>query len=435
VNESRDRQGPLLGGDEGRLRVYGCLALLLVGLYLAVGPKLRLSEWRVTPDGNTALAEALAWKRGTLSLPRDYYEDAEAHGKHYNVVGLGFVVLSVLGTTLTGWLGGPAGTFSPLLYVAMVALPLPFVAYWAFRTVTRSSVWAAVLSFYLIAGTSLLPVMVMCKDGPIYKINHVLAVVGLLVFAADLLGPRRIWPAVLGLCLTAWSRQMTCLYALPLLWLALHDGEAGTHRSAAGATETSPPAAPDGRRRRRDLRLALVGVCVIAGVPMTLNAMKFGNPLETGYRLLYAGRNDPIAQRAHRQFFGPANVKMQAFAMNLAYPKWDIRAGTLYLATGQSDGGSIWLTSPLLLGIFFTARWWWRDRRRRALMLGTLPVIGGLLCYHTTGAGSAGFYRYSLDFIPIWLMVIAPYTMGRRGVLLTLACLAVSTLYFNILRF
>ncbi len=55
------------------------------------------------------------------------------------------------------------------------------------------------------------------------------------------------------------------------------------------------------------------------------------------------------------------------------------------------------------------------------------------MCYHTTGSGESGYYRYSLDFIPLWLMVIAPYTEGRRGVVLTLACLAYSALYFNIL--
>jgi hypothetical protein len=166
---------------------------------------------------------------------------------------------------------------------------------------------------------------------------------------------------------------------------------------------------------------------------MTLNTLKFGNPFDTGYTLMYEGRSGPIAQRAHRQFFGPGHVKMHAMAMNLAFPSWDLRGGTLYPVTEDIDGGSIWLTSPLLLGVLVTCRSWWKDRRRRALMLGTLPVIAGLMCYHTTGAGGAGYYRYALDFIPIWLLVIAPYTMGRRGVPLTIACLAYSALYFNLL--
>jgi len=416
--------------SESKARVYGCLALLLTGLYLTAGPKLALSQWQVTPGGNTALEEALAWKRGTLLLSRDYYEDAEVDDKHYNAVGLAFVILSVIGTTLTQWAGGPPDSFASPLYVLMVAVPLPFVAYWSFRSVIRSAAWAAILSFYLIAGTSLLPVLAMCRGGPIYKINHVLAVIGLLVFAADLLGRRRMWPAALGLALAVWSRQMTCLYALPLLWLAWRDTKAST---VPAADQTSKRPTASEHQPRRKLYVTLFSLIVIAGVPMTLNTWKFGSPFDTGYLRLYAGRTDAIAQRAHRQFLGPENIKMQAIAMNLAFPSWDIRAGSLYAVAGKTDGGSIWLTSPLLLGVFVTARSWWRDPQRRALMLGTIPVIAGLMCYHTTGAGSAGFYRYSLDFIPIWLLVIAPYTIGRRGAAWTLACLAYSTLYFNIL--
>lgn len=421
---------PQVPKTEGRVRVYGCLALLLTGLYLTAGPKLALSQWKVTPEGNTALEEALAWKRGTLSLSRDYYEDVEVDGEHHNVVGLAFVIMSVIGTTLTRWAGGAPDTFASPLYVSMVALPLPFVAYWAFRSVVRSSAWAAILSFYLIAGTSLLPVLVLCSGGSTYYINHALAVVGLLIFAADLLGRRRMWPAALGLALAIWSRQMTSLYALPLLWLAWRDTRAP---NAPAGEQSSPAPSVGGHHPRQKLYVALFSLLFIACVPMTLNTLKFGNPFDSGYRLLYAGRTDAIAQRAHRQFLGPSHIKMQAIAMNLAFPSWDIRGRSLYAVVEKIDGGSIWLTSPLLLGVFVTARSWWRDRRRRVLMLGTIPIIAGLMCYHTTGAGGAGYYRYSLDFIPIWLVVIAPYTLGRRGAGWTLACLAYSTFYFNIL--
>ena len=262
---------PQLPKDEGRVRVYGCLALLLTGLYLVAGPKLALSAWNVTSDGNTALEEALAWKRGTLSLSRDYYEDAEVDGKHYNAVGLAFVIMSVIGTTLTEWAGGPPNTFASSLYVLMVAIPLPFVAYWAFRSVVRSSVWAAILSFYLIAGTSLLPVLAMCKNGPIYKINHALAVMGLLVFTADLLGRRRMWPAALGLALAIWSRQLTCLYALPLLWVAWRDSKAPS--ASAGDQSSQAPSAAK-QQPRRKLFVALLGLIIIAGVQRGISVLE-----------------------------------------------------------------------------------------------------------------------------------------------------------------
>lgn len=63
-------------------------------------------------------------------------------------------------------------------------------------------------------------------------------------------------------------------------------------------------------------------------------------------------------------------------------------------------------------------------------MLGTIPVILGALLYHGPTIGQAGYYRYALDFLPIWLVVIAPWTDGPKRRRFTLACLAWSVLYF-----
>ncbi len=116
-------------------------------------------------------------------------------------------------------------------------------------------------------------------------------------------------------------------------------------------------------------------------------------------------------------------------AMNLSFPAVDIRRGQLMLIPTDVDGASIWLTSPLLIGVLLTARRWWADPGRRALMLASFAVAAGLMCYHTTGAKDTGYYRYALDFVPIWLLVIAPYTARPRAVPWVLACLAYGALY------
>ena len=426
--------------DTPRWQVWGCLILMLAGLYLIAGDTIQLSTWRVTPQGNTALAEALAWHRGTLCLDRAFYEDVEVNGERYNIVGLAFVVLAYVGTAVSGWLGAPPEQFYPPLFVAVVALPLPFLGYWAFRTVVKSPQWSAVLTAYLITGTSLLPLLWICGRGSLYEINHALAVSGLLLLAGDVLGRRRLWPSIIGLCLAAWSRQMTCLYAVPLLWLAWRGSaqlvpEGPQEASLATSTEmgriSSPPQT---HRTQRAFYGVLLGVLFVAAVPMTLNTLKFGSPLETGYQRLYDGREDRIARDAREQFYGPRYFLRHAQAMHVCFPAWDIRGGTLYAETGETDGGSIWLTSPLLLAVFLTWRRWWREPCRRALMLASFAVMLGLMGYHTTGAVGAGYYRYSLDFIPIWLLVIAPdLPQGRYGPPLTLACLAYSALYFDII--
>jgi len=432
------------GGPHGPIRrshEWGCITLMLVGLYLIVGPKITLSRWFVTTGGSTAAAEAVAWRNGTLELPKPFYEDAKYEGHHYNVVGLAFVILTVIGTTVTDWLGGGPDQFCSPLYVALVALPLPLLGYWAFRTVGRSPPWAAVLTVCLIAGTSLRPMLTRAGDSDIYAINHVLAVSGLLILSADLLGRRRIWPSLIGLALAAWSRQTTCFFAIPLIGLAAMQAPSRLPAAAplqaalpttGGATVDPPLLSP--RRRSRKLIAALLGVAVVAAVPMTLNWLKFGNPLETGYRYMYAGRLDKIALDAHRQLFGPAHLLRHAKAMHVAYPVWDVRGSELYPVTDDIEGGSIWLTSPLLLAVVPTIPYWWRNRPARSLMLTSFLVMFAVMGYHTTGAQRAGFYRYSLDFIPVWLVVIAPYLSGRRGIPFTLGCLAYSTLYFNIVR-
>lgn len=405
------------GRFEPRWKLHAYFALLLVGLHLIAGPKLRLSEWRVDPAGNAALEEALRWKEGSLELHLNKYDVAHFDGKRFNVVGLSFVLICLIGTTLTSWTGGGAHDFYPLYYVALVALPLAPAAYLAFRSQTHSSAWGAALAAYLICGTSLLHIVQQCRGaqgGSVNAIDQVLSVTGLLIFAGDLLGARRIWPAAIGLALSAWARPMTILYVLPLLWL-VRPGPSTIARS------------------RRSRWIGIAAVAFIAGVPMTLNSLKFGNPFQTGYRYLYEGRTDPVGRSGREQLFGLRYASENLRAMNLAFPSWDLRAGVVYPDTSNINGGSIWLTSPLLLGVFLTIPQWWRDSARRTLMLSTLPVLAGIACYHTTGAVHAGCFRYALDFIPIWLLVIAPFVTTNRAAPWTLGCLAYSALYFNLL--
>jgi hypothetical protein len=197
---------------------------------------------------------------------------------------------------------------------------------------------------------------------------------------------------------------------------ARHDGPAGSPRRALLITSLA----------------AVVGLGTLAA----LNWAKFGSPLDSGYSYIYEGREDMYAQRGKR--YGRAfDVRFIRdndtwYWMNFAPPELRLAGPTLQIS-GEGDGTSIWITSPLLLFAFIDARAWWRDPSRRALMLASLAVILGLLCYHNTGSVQRGFYRFALDFVPIWLVVIAPGLCAgwRRWALL--ACLAYSALYFNIL--
>ena len=413
-------------GDEPQWRIVLVFLLMCIGLYVAAGPLVRLSEWRVAPGNNHSLMEARAWRGGRLDIPplgphaelgvNRPRDTAYKDGKIYNVFPPLFTFLSYAAMTLQdaqGLTGGDAAGFYAPWYVGLAALPLPLAGFWAFRRVTGRSEWAAVMTAYWILGTPLLKMLVNCRMGEINELNHVLSNAGLMLIAGDLLGRRRIWPAALGLLIGAWTRQLTICYGLGAAWIVWTLSQ----------------------QRIRHMTILAAAAVVALGATAVLNALKFGNPLDNGYLRIYEGRGDMYATRA-RQYglFSAHFLPDNAFYLNLGPP--EIRLAPMMLQVGSGGTGhgtSIWLTSPLLLFAFVDVRRWWRDPARRALMLSSLLVIFGFLCYHNTGSVQHGFYRFALDFVPVWLMVIAPYVADPRRRWITVGCLAYSALYFHVL--
>ncbi len=415
--------------EEPRWRVVLVFALMVAALYVVAGPRVRLSEWRVRSDtGGTSchsLLEARSWHDGRLDIdatgphpelghdrPRD---TAYRDGKVYNVFPPLFTFISYVVLALQeaqGLVGEEARSFYPPWYVCLTVLPLPLLGFWVFRNVTGRSEWAAVMTAYWILGTPLFKMLVNCRTAEVNELNHVLSNVGLMLIAGDLIGKRRIWPAAIGLLIGIWTRQLTVLYAVGAVWIVWR------------------------LTRHRWRGLATVGAAVAIGVGAlaALNWAKFGSPLDSGYASIYVGRDDLYAQRARDPgVFSVEHVPRNFYYMNLSPP--GIRLAPMMLQLGgHGDGSSIWISSPLLLFGLFTVRRWWRDPARRALMLSSFLVILAFLCYHNTGSVQHGLYRFALDFVPVWLVVIAPYlleTARRRWA--TIACLGYSALYFHVL--
>jgi hypothetical protein len=176
-------------------------------------------------------------------------------------------------------------------------------------------------------------------------------------------------------------------------------------------------------------------VVLAGGVLMTLNGLKFGSPFDTGYQYIYdGGREDEYGQRC-RQYglFSLHFVPENAYYMNLSPPRYR-DSPALIQQDNHSDGVSIWMTSPLLLGVPLGIRLWWRNPAARALVCVSLVVIFAILMYHAPGSPQVGYFRYGLDFVPIWLVLAAPWWNGsarRRTVVF--ACLAWSALHFHML--
>ncbi len=389
----------------------GCFLLLLAGLQLVAGPTTRLGEWSVDAATNVAFAEALAWHDGRLDIPRRVHDSAIFQDRVYNINPPLFTLVCYSAVWFSRLLGERTDIFYPFWYVLVVAVPLPFVAYGCFARLTQRPPWAALLAAAWILGSPILPALAAAREGGISHINHLLSQAGLMLVAGSLLVGARLRWSLVGLLWAAWSRPLTILYVLPIA-VAAWKG----------------PAAMRGRR----LAATLTATTLALALPMTLNHLKFGSPLETGYRYLYEGRQDELARQGREALFSLRFAGRNAWYMNVEPPGFEAGPSGLRPKV-DPHGASIWLTMPILLFVWLDARSWLGDSNKRNLMLASFLVAAGLLCFHNTGYVQPGYYRFALDFVPIWLAVIAQGTdRGLQHRRLTIAAAVWSMLYFNL---
>lgn len=397
------------GAHSWRTHCLAAVAVVVVSLGLV---EARLWRPDVVFDSrhNVQIAEAEAWLNGELHLPQRYWDTAVQDGRVYSHFPILFTAMAA---SVVPWFHGVPHWFMVLL----VVLPLPLCAYVLCWRVTGSPVWGVVLAIGLVCGTSVLPVMRQTlRGGGAYFPNHALAVLGLLILLIELHGRGRVAVAGLGLLMATMARQMTAAFAIPLFWLALRDQR-------------------DGSRRGRVITLTLVLV-VVAGVPMAVNTLKFGHPLETGYMLIYEGRtDDSYALDAHTHgLFSASFIPRNLWYMNLGFPRLhriEMAGRPEYHVRPNTQGTGIWWTTPLLIWVFVDFRRLINDPRARSLMIASATVCAALMFFHATGSEQRGYNRFSLDFMPALFCLIRPECfVGRRG-WISLGMIAWSVLYFR----
>ncbi len=383
-------------------------------------------RWKQTTAWNPAFLEGLAWSHGQLSLPHRLWDTAylESAEKVYNV----FPPLqSLLGLAAVGLarLSGDDAPFpeTRLFPLLVFGLPLPIAGYWVFRRRTRSNLWGVVLTVAWLLGTAVRPCINEARNDGVHHINHLLSQIGLLLLAGELLGRRRLWLTLIGLAIAAWSRQLTIIYAFAVL-------VAASYPSPERERRVQMPRDTHGNLLLTRLSLAFAGLAVIVAVPAALNWAKVGRPFSGGYELIYVGRDHGLAKdvRAHG-LFSPTFLTRNAYYMNAALPIGRAEDGLLAWRPAEY-GTSLWIGTPLLALALVGVRTWWREPAARAMMLCTLPVIAALLLYHGTGQRQYGYWRFSLDFAPVWLVAAAPWLASGWRRWVTLPCTAWSVAYF-----
>jgi len=190
-------------------------------------------------------------------------------------------------------------------------------------------------------------------------------------------------PAVLGAALAAaWLTRLTLLPAVPVLaaWVWVRHRRAGALAGYAAVTA-----------------LGLLGY-------MLYNVARFGDPLQTGYRLLsLAAVNAQTLAAAG--FFNTRYVPEHLYAMLLRAP--ELIAQAPYLRPSPW-GMALLFTSPVALRLAFPAQrppWlWWG-----AL---SLSIALPMLFFFSVGWVQFG-YRYSLDWW-VFVLVLLAFALGER---------------------
>ncbi len=392
-----------------RREVWLGAVLVVLALGSLLEAKLWRPETRFTIRENVQIGEAEAWWSGRLDLPERKWDTAVRDGRAYSHFPPMFSFMAA--AVVPFFQGVPHW-----LVVLVIVLPVPLLAYALFYLRTGSAAWGSLLAIGMVVGTSLFPVIDKTLRGASpYYVNQTLATAGVLIVLIESFGRRRVWLAGLGLLVAGLSRQMTIAYALPLAWLAFE-------------------ARPGHQRRSRVAGLATVCV-LIAAVYCVLNTLKFGHPLDTGYMRIYADRPADSLSRDAQAYglFSAHYVPRNLYYANLGFPRVhriEVEGRQEIHVRPNRLGTGIWWTTPLLLLLFADFRRILSNPLERVWLVAAVAVAVTLLFYVNTGAQQRGFNRFSLDYIPVILALVAPgCTAGWRR-WASMAAIVWSIVYF-----
>jgi len=182
-------------------------------------------------------------------------------------------------------------------------------------------------------------------------------------------------------------------------------------------------------KRTRKFSAVILPILFALVVFLVYNAVRFGNPLETGHRFL----KEAPELAAKREQYGmlslsyfPTNV----WHMIVVPPKFAwVNGPTMSI---DLMGNSIFSLSPVLIVSLGTLFWITSKRKYlpviQAIWLGIVVTALPSLLYYNTGWMQFG-YRYALDFS--FLLVILVYFWSAGRVRLWMALLSIYTLWVN----
>ncbi len=383
------------------------LALIVLG---SIGLKLR--RYLLHPSTtNLYTLQAEAFLHGQAAIRPGYYDEAVYQGRSY-VPFPPFPALLLLPTTALLGI-----TPLPVLFLNVVLTALNVRTLW--RILRRLEVAPEAVPWLLVAfflGTAYWLTIIHFPET--YFIAHLAAITAMLLAIDEALGKGRglLVGSLLGVAFL--SRQLS-LYTAPFFLVALWMHGDPIDSAIHGSRTANLLAFLAIRRSRLANLLAFLairrsrianllafalglGACVVTY--LAFNWLRFGNPLDTGYA--YISLEGFLKQRVER--YGLFNLAYLPFNLvHMFLQGFHIRFDSRDLVTAiqmDSFGTSLPFASPFVL-LAFWARW--KKWLLGAAWIAIILPLANMLLYYNNGWIQDNAQRFTLDFMPILIVLVA----------------------------
>jgi len=386
---------------------------------------------------NPALLEAQSLLDGKIAIPQRVHDSALFGGKAYNVFQPGQTLFFLTHYLLFGEHGLKLFQLELLLVAVFSTLLLGQ----ALLTLTGEQMVPAIcITVSAIFGAPYLVSLRQAFHCSVYRVNHCMSLlfISLSLYLLNRLPPsaigsRRDRLLSIGACIGAavlFRAQHVLLVLLPLGCLLQDENTWAIRRVLRDSS------------LRRNLAQELVHLLLFPALAVLIifgfQAFRFGNPLTSGYELIYVGRTDVLAERARTYgIFSLHFVPENLYRTFLALPTFSFDGRWRLSVVGDPRGNSLLLSQPLLLlfpllepirktvqaaslcrlyrrigmrRLRFSDRHLLpglRTARAQNYLLSALALAVPVWLYHNPGYHAPGYMRLSLDYLPLWVAALA----------------------------
>lgn len=328
-------------------------------------------------NSNLAVMQAQAFLEGNLNIENYFWDASVFEGKYY-VCFPPFP--AVLVTPLVAMFGNHINTIFLSLLISCLSMYLLYQLLLKLIGDSAGKLWVF-LGFFFGSGYW----WVVLTSDHINGFAHVVCICLLLMLLLELQGKKR--SLVIGVlwALAFLTRQMTIFYGILIIYFLYADQ-------------------PDKKTAFRNISIAFVTAFVCVFPYFILNYLRFHNFLDTGYQyLIYAA---PIQERIDQYGLFSTKYFLYNFYHLLIKGHNLIFSGSMNLQVAGIDqyGTSLLAASPFVIFSFKAQQ---EFNFKIAFWSTIVLILVSILLYHNNGWMQVNTQRFSLDFFPALLVLIA----------------------------